>query len=782
MSAPDVPTDRVPPKLAEKPGVAVRGDPDLLRASEARFRQMADTIPHLAWIADPCGHVVWFNQRFYQYTGVTFQGSAGWAWETLVEPAQRERVLAGWRAALAAGHEVELEFPIRGADGQYRNFLTRAVPLRDAAGRVTQWFGTNTDVDALKRVEEAVRESDDRFRNLLQSVPTVAIQGYSLDGTVQYWNRASETFYGYSQAEAIGGNLLELIIPPEMRDEVRGALAHVAAGGDIPHGELSLMRKDGSRIAVYSSHAVVRPAGRPAELFCIDVDLTERKQAEDKLREQATVIEQARDPIHVRDLEQRITFWNPAAEKLLGWSAAEAIGRTTVELLRPDPARFAAAMHTVLQEGAWAGEMTARSRSGTILTLESRWTLLRDAAGRPKSILSIDADVSDRKRAEQQLLRAQRLESIGTLAGGIAHDLNNLLSPITIGTELLRTLDPHPDAIPILENMGRAAQRCADLVKQVLSFTRGVTGAPVSLQVTQVLQEVEAIIVQTFPRNIAVTAHCDPDLWRVRADATQINQVLLNLCVNARDAMPQGGSLRIRARNEVVDTRQAVIDGSCLPGRYVRLEVEDTGCGMPPQVVDRIFEPFFTTKEFGKGTGLGLSTVLGIVRSHRGHVNVTSEPGRGSTFKVYLPALKDEPVAPVAPPTPPALLRGDGELILLVEDEPDVLAITRTTLTTFGYRVVTAVDGADALNRFEVWRSQIRLVITDMMMPVMDGAALIGVLRRQAPAMPIIAASGMNLKADAERAAAAGAGHFVAKPYAADQLLQLVRTALHGQG
>ncbi len=396
-------------------------------------------------------------------------------------------------------------------------------------------------------------------------------------------------------------------------------------------------------------------------------------------------------------------------------------------------------------------------------------------------MLAINTDITERKKLEQQFLRAQRLESIGTLAGGIAHDLNNLLAPITMGVDLLKLFDPPPRSLPVIENIERSARRGTELVKQVLSFARGVEGARVTLQVRHILTEVESIATNTFPKNITVETRVPRDLWPVLADPTQLNQVVMNLCVNARDAMPAGGRLELAAGNAELDAQYAAMNRGMAPGRYVVIQVTDTGTGMPKEIIDRIFEPFFTTKELGKGTGLGLSTALGIVRSHGGFVNVYSEVGRGSTFKVYLPAHEagEGPVADHHGVGP--LPRGNGELILVVDDEASVLDITKQTLLAFGYRVVSAEDGAQAISCYALQRDEIALVLTDMMMPVMDGATLILALQRINPRVRIIAASGLKANQDVVRASSAGVKHFLPKPYSADVLLQLINQVLrHG--
>jgi PAS domain S-box-containing protein len=507
----------------------------------------------------------------------------------------------------------------------------------------------------------------------------------------------------------------------------------------------------------------------------------ERQTVDAKTREQAALLDKAQDAIVVRDLQHQITFWNKGAERVYGWTAAEVLGRKIRELLYFDPGVFDGTMQKLMAAGEWSGELVHLRKDGRKLDVEARWTLVRDDHGQPKSVLAINTDLTARKQLEHQFLRAQRMESIGTLAGGIAHDLNNLLAPIAMGVGLLKLHNPPPKSLPVIANIERSTQRGADLVKQVLSFARGVDGNRVPLQARHIIREVEAIIESTFPKDIAIEVSVPGDLPLVLADPTQLNQVLLNLCVNARDAMPQGGRLSLNARGAIIDEQYAAMNPDTKPGAYVVIEITDTGTGIPPEIVDRIFEPFFTTKELGKGTGLGLSTVLGIVRSHGGTVNVRSEPGKGSTFIIHLPAHTDGTTATVAASTAGETLpHGNGELILLVDDEAPILEITQQTLESFGYRVLTARDGARATGLYALHHREIAAVITDLMMPVMDGPALIVALQRINPAVRIIAASGYNAKGSVEKMTGSGVRHFLAKPFSSEALLTALKNVLAG--
>jgi len=371
------------------------------------------------------------------------------------------------------------------------------------------------------------------------------------------------------------------------------------------------------------------------------------------------------------------------------------------------------------------------------------------------------------------------MESIGTLAGGIAHDLNNVLTPIMMSIELLKLKEQDPMRLDVLTTIESSAKRGADMVLQVLSFARGMEGRQLEVQVAHLITEIQKIAQDTFLKNIEVRSNIEPDLWLVRGDPTQLHQILLNLCVNARDAMPNGGTLSLSAANLMIDEKYAAANIEAKSGPHVCIQVEDNGIGMFPEVSDRIFEPFFTTKELGKGTGLGLSTTIAIIRSHGGFVRVQSEVGIGTSFRVYLPAqsgIGKEAVSATSVELP----RGRGELVLVVDDEEAVRQITRQTLEAFGYRVLLASDGIEATSIYATRRREIDLVLTDMMMPLMDGPTTIQVLLRLDPEVRIIAASGLNAKDMLANVTSTGVKRFIPKPYTAETLLRTLREVLEG--
>ncbi|MDJ0693270.1 response regulator [Mastigocoleus sp. MO_188.B34] len=498
----------------------------------------------------------------------------------------------------------------------------------------------------------------------------------------------------------------------------------------------------------------------------------ERKQTQQKIRAQAALLDIATDAIFVCDLERKILFWNKAAEYLYGYSKEKAIGKKISQLWHEkNLQQIEAAQNTLIEKGAWEGELHQTAKSGKNLIVESRWTLVREFDHKSQTILVVNTDVTQKKLLESQFLRAQRLESIGTLASGIAHDLNNVLAPILMTAQLLELQlkdERSKKLLPILINNSK---RGANLVKQVLSFTRGIEGDRRILQIRHLIWEIKQVVRETFPKSIEVSTYIPQNLWTVSGDTTQLHQVLMNLCVNARDAMPNGGKLSIAAENMVVDENYAQMDLDAREGSYIVINITDTGVGIRPDILDRIFEPFFTTKELGKGTGLGLSTVLGIVKSHGGFIQVFSEIGHGSQFKIYLPAQQTKEYQEEADLEFP---HGNGELILVVDDEDSIRNVTKTSLETHNYKAITAKDGIEAIALYAEHRDEISIVLTDMIMPSMDGITTIRTLQKINPTVKIIAVSGLATTEKLNAVTNIGVQAFLAKPYTAKQLLQTI--------
>jgi two-component system, cell cycle sensor histidine kinase and response regulator CckA len=616
----------------------------------------------------------------------------------------------------------------------------------------------------------------DELQQLYEQAPC----GYhSLDqnGVFTRINQTELAMLGYSREEIVGKKKFFDLLTPESQKVFQLNFPAFKQRGWVRDLEFFMVRKNGEAIPVsLSSTAIQDEAGNYLHSRSVVLDITERKKSEQKIREQANLLAIATDAIYVHDLSDRILFWNQGAERLYGWSSEQIMGQDWQKLIHINALPMLAEISKTLREqGNWQGEVQKNTQTDKAIVVMSRCSLMLDELGQPKSILIVDTDITEKKQLEAQFLRAQRLESLGMLASGIAHDLNNVLTPIIGILQLLPLTVPNLDdqAQRLLQMLDESAHRGADLVKQILSFTRGVEGKAVNTQITHLLSETRKIIRQTFPKNIELSTNFCRDLWLIAADATLLHQVFMNLCVNARDAMPDGGTLSITSENLVLDENYARMFLDAQVGSYVVVTIADTGLGIPPEILDRIFDPFFTTKEVGKGTGLGLSTVLGIVKSHQGFINVYSEMGKGTRFKVYLPATDADELETVTKAKP---LLGRGELILVVDDEAAVQEVTKATLEVHNYTVITANDGIEAIAQYAEHQDRIKVVMLDMMMPSLDSVTTIRTLRKLNPQVQIIAMSGLATNEAATKTAVEGVKAFLAKPFISSELLNLLAT------
>ncbi len=561
---------------------------------------------------------------------------------------------------------------------------------------------------------------------------------------------------------------------------------------------------EGSLLAVYNEALIRKLEAKTLELEKtnqkLQEDIAERRRAEAllqrherELRELADQLERERRRLVAAQAVAKVGSWETDLDTFdVTWSEqTHRIFGTDPATFTPTHRQFLELVHeadrTPVDEAFSASladglprsiEHRIRLADGQVKVVEERWQVVTGDAGKPRLAVGTCQDITERKQLEQQYLRAQRLESIGTVAAGIAHDLNNVLAPILMSIGPLLNHEPDGERRDMLAMIEASAQRGADMIKQVLSFARGMESRRIPVDLGRLIGDIGRILTETFPKNIGVEIRRDPTLWTLNADPTQIQQVLLNLCVNARDAMPNGGSLVITARNRNLAPGNLTGPDTEQSGPHVCIEIEDTGCGIPEEIVEKIFDPFFTTKDIGKGTGLGLATSLAIVQSHGGTLRVDSRPPTGTRFRLCLPArtepLELAPPEPARPPTP-----GTGETILVVDDEASIRLVTKRTLESFGFEVLVAVNGAEAVALYACHQARVALVITDMMMPVMDGPAAIRALRRMNPAVVIIGTSGLggtwsggsNGQPDQPDA-------FLDKPFTAETLLATVQAAL----
>ena len=764
-----------------------------LREREAEFRTLAESMPQMVWMTRPDGWNTYLNHRWVDYTGLTLAESYGQGWNTPLHPDDRPRTLDAWEHAIARG-EYNVECRLRRSDGQYRWMLVRGLPLRAGTGEIVKWIGTCTDIDDLKQAHEATQHAERVQRDLAAQLESerarlvnaqavASIGSWETDLATQDVIWSAETYRIFEkspgQFHPTHPAFLQCIHSDDRAtvDEAFILSLKAQTPGVIEH---RLVMSDGRIKFVEERWRVVCDNwGQPRTATGTCQDITERRRAQDAIRMQAHMLDHIGQAVIATDRAGRVTYANLFAGELYGWGRTDMLGRPITEVTVAQTTKEEAAeILAHLRAGEnWSGELMVQDRKGRVFPAHVTDSPVIDESGQLVGIVGISTDISERKQLEQQYLRAQRMESIGTLASGIAHDLNNVLAPILLSIGLLQDDEKDVTRLETLATIEASAKRGASMVSRVLSFARGMEGRRVEVQVVPLIRDVATIVRDTFPKNIVFEERLAADLWALRADATQIHQVLLNLCVNARDAMPAGGRLTISARNVVVDEPYAARNIDARPGPHVTIEVEDSGSGIAKDIIDRVFDPFFTTKEIGKGTGLGLPTSLAIVKGHEGFMRVYSEPGSSTTFQLFLPAQTT--YAAAAPVLEAVVLpRGNGETVLVVDDEAFIRQIARRTLEAFGYDVLLASDGAEAVAIYERRWAEIDIVLTDMMMPVMNGAATIEELVRLNPDVRIICASG--LAADARTAGVGGARvkHFLAKPYNTETLLTAIRSAL----
>jgi two-component system, cell cycle sensor histidine kinase and response regulator CckA len=756
---------------------AVSGVPSELR--DQRFQDLFDSASVGIAIADLDGRFIDANPACLDMLGYTLEEFCQQDLTSVTHPDDRGSNREDLRALLAGeirAFNVERRYRTKAGEVAWGHACVSVI--RDDRGdplHLGIMVKDVTDLHAAKvEAQQAVRNHAATLESITDAVLTV-----DRDWRIAFLNERAEHLLRRDQHEILEASLWEVF--PEAVDTP----LYEAFRGAIRYGRTVQIEEEYyPPLGIWLS-LTASPSGHGLAIYFRDVTASRRarqelREREATLQRQAALLDEAQDAIMVCDLDGHITFWNRGAERIYGWSAEEAVGHDIRDLVYEDPSEYDRATTQVQELGAWSGQITQRTRADERVVVAGRWSLLRDDHGDPEAVLAINTDVTTWQKVEQQLLHAQRMESIGFLASGVAHDLNNILSPIMLACDLLRGVGD--DQVSELADMiATSANRGTDLVEQVLSFARGMEGQRRPVDITSRLNDLATIVRDTFPKNIDLVLDTPDGVPGLVGDATQIQQVLLNLAVNARDAMPDGGTLTIRAFEVALDAQYVAATPEVFPGDYLVVEVEDTGTGMPPEVRDRIFEPFFTTKPQGAGTGLGLSTSQTIATSHGGFLQVYSELGRGSRFRLHLPLRPEDDVAGEEEAPPSVLPHGNGETVLIVDDEDRIRTMASRTLMAHGYQALAAVNGADAVSKFAQYRGIIDVVVVDMMMPVMDGPATIHALRSLDPDVRIIGASGLHGDGKVTQATKAGVRHFLPKPYTARSLLETLRAILIAQ-
>lgn len=684
------------------------------------------------------------------------------------------------RMRIAEGFDYEGEFEYRSLCG--RVFWGHIAGEHLAMPGASLQLFRLLDISQRKADEQKLAEQA-RFRQeLIDSVP-LPVFVKDTAGHYLECNRALAEFIGLPREQLIGKTVAD-VFPEEFAIQYRRRddELFLHQGRQVYRG--TVRNAGGAHRSVIFHRATFHQAdGSLGGLIGTFIDVTDFDGAMSQLRLQESALNAAANGIVITDRDGIAVWANPACERLTGYRVEEIVN-SSLRILKSDQQQeqsYANLWQTILSGQVWQGELLNRRKDGTTYHEEMTITPLKDEQGNVTNFVAIKQDISSRKQVEMQYLRAQRMEGIGLLASGIAHDLNNVLAPVLLSIELLQAMHPDADTQDILHTVEQSARRGADIVRQVLTFARGVKGERIPLQSKHLVKDVMRVAKETFPKNIEVHIRMDTEVSNVEGDPTQIHQVLLNLAVNARDAMPEGGRLTLSAHNHRLAEALPAVNGTIPPGEYVVLGVKDTGIGIELENLSQLFEPFFTTKAANKGTGLGLPTALGIVKSHGGFFRVITEPGKGAEFLVYLPVCNRDESRPASPPH--SAPRGNGETILVVDDELGIRSLASEILSRHGYRVLIASDGTDAMALVAQHRSKVELVLTDVMMPHMDGVALTRSLRKLAPHTRVLAFSGLSggasLATKIEELRSLGVPPVLSKPLTAPELLNAVHDLLY---
>lgn len=760
----------------------------LLRESESLYRTLGEAVPNFIWACKPDGEATYVNQRWTEYTGLTLEQTGDIPQNVLHHPEDYPALVEIWRVAADRKEPYEAEFRYRRHDGVYRWFMARGIPIKDERGRILQWIGTNTDIHDRKVAEQALRESEERTRLIIETALD-AVLTIDADGTITGWNAQAEAIFGWSREEALGRSLAETILPLPYREAHQRGLQRFLETGEGPvmnrRVEMPALHRYGHEFLV----ELAITSSRVQNTFTFSAfvrDISERKRQEEQRQ---ALMSSARCLIwysDVREKGERGLDWHlypldeAAAQRLLPLEippGKDHISVWTESHLPGERQRMDQIAIQKVREGqSYTQEFRCRNKYGDIQWLKEDVYVETIAVGQWR-IVGVTTDITERMRLEEQLLQAQKLESVGRLAGGVAHDFNNLLTVILGYGEMMQDeLTPNSLAREYLHNMLLAGDKASHLTGQLLAFARRQVIEPKVVQLNDLILSLDKMLRRLIGEHIELVMLPEEGLHLVRVDPGQFEQILVNLVINARDAMPDGGKITIETHNTTLDEDYCRHHEEVTPGVYAVLAVSDTGIGMDEAIRLHIFEPFFTTKEKGRGTGLGLATVYGIVKQAGGHIWLYSEPGEGTTFKIYLPrtTVAEEDHAESLP----ADSSGGSEVILVVEDEPVVRALAVQALRGQGYKVQEATNGEEALQLVKGHEKEIALLITDVIMPQMSGKVLADRLQAAHPALKILYASGYTENTIVHHGVLDSSVAFLSKPFTPTGLARKVREVL----
>ena len=727
------------------------------------------------------------NEGFTKVTGFTPEdvigkSSTSRGLSIWVNDADRQRLVDG---LLRGGEVTGLEAPFRCKNGSIIMGLMSARTLTIDGAKCI--LSITRDITERKNAERALYASHAALQSLVDSLP-VALIALDKDNLVRVWNPAAERIFGWSSQEVIGKPYPH--VPPHKEGEFRDSVAKILGGERLVEIETVRKRKDGVLIDVRFSTALIPDAVEDSPLkLAMFTDITGWKKDQTQLRQLSRAVEQSPSSIVITDLEGRIEYVNPKFTRLTGYSLEESIGKTP-RILKSGttPGEEYERLWAIIKSGGeWRGEFHNRKKNGELYWESALISPIKDPNGIVTHYLAVKEDITERKQMELHIRELETMESLGTLAGGVAHDFNNILGIILGHVSLLEIRRNENSAFEeSIHSINSAIQRGAGLVRQILTFARKSEVHPESIDVNRAILDLSRMIQETFPRTIEIVLDLETGIPIVSMDSTQLHQALLNLCINARDAMMEPREGRVPGGKLTI--RTLVVDGAALSFRegtdpslkYVEISVADEGTGMTDATAQRIFEPFFTTKELGRGTGLGLSLVYGVVKTHGGFVDVDSRLGAGTVFRLYFPVSESAAPGEERPPEGKIPAAGKGEGVLIVEDEPTLLGLLESALLDRGYRVFLASDGMEGIAAYREHMDEIAVVMTDFGLPRVDGATLFRSLRLLNPSVKVVMASGFfepHMKSELKKQ---GVRALISKPYGLEEVLAVVRDVIDG--
>ncbi len=752
---------------------------EALRESERRYRAMFENNRAIKLVIDPeTGRILEANSaacEFYQYSPDELAALSIWDLNTLGEEETRQRM-----AQATTGERTDFEFRHRLATGELRDVQVYSGTVQ--AGERTLLQSIIIDMTERKQAEQALRESEERLRLALDAAGAGTWE-WDIRTDRNVWSDELWTLYGLEpgSCEPSYETWVQAIHPEDRAEAMRVANEAMQAGKDLDFEWRVLGRDHTVRWIMSRGRPLRDPEGRLERYIGIVVDITERKQAEAERERLMAAIEQAGEVIVITDASARIQYVNPAFERTTGYSRDEAVGQNPriLQSGHHDEAFYRGLWDTLTSGRTWQGRFVNKRKNGSLYTEDATISPVCDAQGHIVNYVAVKRDITSELALEEQYRQAQKMEAVGQLTGGVAHDFNNLLQVINGGIELtMMDLDVGHPANRSLSDVLKAGERAASLVQQLLLFSRQQILRPKNLNLNTVVEELLKMLRRVIGEHIRLNWIPAPQIHTIFADRGMVEQAVMNLCINARDAMPEGGALTIETADVRLDARFCADHAWAAPGTYARISVTDTGCGMDADTLEHIFEPFFTTKEPGQGTGLGLSTVFGVVKQHEGLIHATSEPGQGSTFHLYFPiasADADTNAEGTGTPKPAA---GGNETILLAEDDDGVRGLAGRLLRRAGYTVIEAANGREAVAAFEAYSDKIDMVLLDVVMPEMGGRETYERIRALKPDARVLFVSGYSENAIHTNFVLNEGLQLLQKPYAPNDLLHAVREML----